>query len=237
MVSARNTGGEIPVVSFESREDWAAWLDRNHAASPGVWLRIGKKASGLRSVTYDEAVEAALCYGWIDGQKKTYDESSWLQKFTPRGRRSIWSKINREKVERLIADGRMRPAGLAEVERAKTDGRWDAAYDSARSATVPDDLRAALDASPRAKAFFSTLSGANRYAILFRVQTAKKPETRARRVREFVRMLERGEAPHPLIGESRPKSGSARPIDETPDRGEIRKRGTRHDLPKKKDRR
>jgi uncharacterized protein YdeI (YjbR/CyaY-like superfamily) len=197
VASPRKTAGELSTVSFERREDWEAWLERNHAASPGVWLRLAKKGSGLPSVTRDEALEAALCYGWIDGQARSVDESVWLQKFTPRGARSIWSKINREKVEGLIGSGRMRPAGLAEVERAKRDGRWDAAYDSPSRATVPDDLQAALDASPRAREFFAALDGRNRYAILFRLQTAKKAETRARRIRDFVRMLENGEKLYP----------------------------------------
>lgn len=191
------TPRDLPVLSFDSREGWAAWLERNHAASPGIWLRLAKKGSGLPSVTRDEALEVALCYGWIDGQARSVDESTWLQKFTPRGARSIWSKINREKAERLIAEGRMRPAGLAEVERAKADGRWEAAYDSPSRATVPDDLQAALDASPRARDFFAALDGRNRYAILFRIQTAKKPETRAKRIRDFVRMLENGEKLYP----------------------------------------
>lgn len=197
MASPRKTGGEVPTLSFERREDWEAWLERNHAESPGVWLRLARKGSGLPSVTRDEALEAALCYGWIDGQARSGDESTWVQKFTPRGARSIWSKINREKAERLIESGRMRPAGLAEVERAKRDGRWDAAYDSPSRATVPDDLQAALDASPRAKELFAALDGRNRYAILFRIQTVKKPETRAKRIRDFVRMLENGEKLYP----------------------------------------
>jgi uncharacterized protein YdeI (YjbR/CyaY-like superfamily) len=160
-------------------------------------LRLAKKNSGLRSLTYDEAVEAGLCFGWIDGQKKTYDELSWIQRFTPRGPQSIWSKINRSKAETLIEAGRMRPSGLAAVERARQNGRWDAAYDSASRAVVPDDFQSVLDANPRAKAFFATLSGTNRYALLFRIQTAKKPETRARRIAEFIRMLENGEKLYP----------------------------------------
>jgi uncharacterized protein YdeI (YjbR/CyaY-like superfamily) len=187
---------DLPVMLFESQRDWAAWLGKHHAASPGLWLRIAKKGSGLASVTYDEAVETALCHGWIDGQKGRYDEVSWLQKFTPRGRKSLWSRINREKAERLIEAGKMRPAGLAEVERAREDGRWDQAYDSARGSAIPEDLTAALDRNPKAKAFFAVLDGANRYAILFRLQTAKKAETRARRLAQFVEMLARGEKIH-----------------------------------------
>src|SRR5262245_12659295 len=136
---------DLPVVQFDRPHAWSNWLDEHHAASSGVWLRIAKKASSTASVTYDQALEVALCYGWIDGQKKSYDDASWLQKFTPRGARSIWSKVNREKVERLIARGEMKPAGLAAVDQAKQDGRWDAAYDSQSSASVPDDFQAALD--------------------------------------------------------------------------------------------
>jgi uncharacterized protein YdeI (YjbR/CyaY-like superfamily) len=188
---------DLPVVLFEKQEDWAAWLDQKHAVLPGVWLRIAKKASSLQSVTYDEAVETALCYGWIDGQSKSFDETSWLQKYTPRRAKSIWSKINRGKAEKLIASGRMKPAGLAEVERAKQDGRWEAAYDSQRVATIPDDFQDALDSHPQAKAFFDTLASRNRYAILFRIQTARKAETRAKRIREFIQMLEKQEKLYP----------------------------------------
>src|SRR5262249_39116343 len=153
--------------------------------------------SGTASVTYEQALQVALCYGWIDGQKKRYDESSWLQKFTPRGAKSIWSKINREKVERLIARGAMQDAGLAAVEQAKRDGRWEAAYDSQSSASVPDDFQAALDQHVAAKAFFATLNTRNRYAILFRIQTAKKAETRAKRIEQFIRMLANHEMLYP----------------------------------------
>ena len=196
MAAPRTPKEEQPVLLFETADDWAAWLEENHATSPGVWMQIGKKGSGLTSATHEEALEVALCHGWIDGQRKSLDETSFLQKFTRRGARSIWSKINRAKVEKLIESGRMRPPGLAEIERAKRDGRWDQAYDSHRTATVPGDLQAALDASPRAKAFFATLNSQNRYAILFRLQTAKKPETREKRLRDFVAMLERGETLH-----------------------------------------
>jgi uncharacterized protein YdeI (YjbR/CyaY-like superfamily) len=187
---------ELPVILFTTPADWERWLEENHGASPGVWMRIAKKASGVASVTYDEALDGALCYGWIDGQKKSYDDATWLQKFTPRGAKSVWSKINRDKVGALVERGRMKPAGLKAVDAAKADGRWDAAYDSQRTISVPDDLQAALDASPEAKAFFATLNGANRYAILWRVQTAKKPETREKRIRDLVAMLERGEKLH-----------------------------------------
>jgi uncharacterized protein YdeI (YjbR/CyaY-like superfamily) len=178
-----------PILLFENPQDWAAWLDENHAALPGIWLRIAKKGSGLQSVSYDEALETALCYGWIDGQKNRYDDSSWLQKFTPRRPKSIWSKINREKAEALIRAGRMKPAGLAAVELAKQDGRWEAAYDSFGNASVPGDFQAALEANPAAKAFFETINRQNRYAILHRIQTAKKAETRLRRIQQFVQML------------------------------------------------
>jgi uncharacterized protein YdeI (YjbR/CyaY-like superfamily) len=197
MKAASKTRRELPIQLFERPRDWDAWLDESHASSPGVWLRLAKKGAGLQSVTYAEALEVALCHGWIDGQKKAYDDSSWLQKFTPRGPSSIWSKVNREKAEALIRDGRMKPAGLQAMERAKSNGRWDAAYDSAGAATVPDDLQAALDRNPKAKAFFATLTGNNRYAILFRTQTAKKAETRARRIQQFVEMLERHEKIYP----------------------------------------
>ena len=188
---------ELPIELFEDQDAWAAWLESNHADSPGLWLRHAKKASDLASVSYAEALDVALCYGWIDGQKKSYDESSWLQKWTPRGAKSIWSKINREKALKLIEQARIQPAGLAEVERAKQDGRWEAAYDSHSTATVPDDLQAALDSNAEAGAFFATLNSTNRYAILFRIQTAKKAETRAKRIREFIGMLERHEKMHP----------------------------------------
>src|SRR5215203_675579 len=197
MPTNKNARADLPIELFEDQDAWAAWLESNHADSPGLWLRHAKKASDLASVSYAEALDVALCYGWIDGQKKSYDASSWLQKWTPRGAKSIWSKINREKALKLIERGEMRPAGLAEVERAKQDGRWDAAYDSHSTATVPDDLQAALDSNAEAKAFFATLNSTNRYAILFRIQTAKKAETRARRIQEFIAMLERHEKMHP----------------------------------------
>jgi uncharacterized protein YdeI (YjbR/CyaY-like superfamily) len=197
MKSTRNSSTDLPVVMFEHKQDWADWLDKNHAESPGLWLRLAKKASDLKSVSYNEALEVALCYGWIDGQKKSYDEASWLQKFTPRGPKSIWSKINTEKAEKLIKSGHMKPAGLKAIEDARQDGRWDAAYDSQRGSTVPDDFQAELDKNAQAKAFFATLNSTNRYAILFRIQTAKKAETRAKRIQEFIRMLENHEKLHP----------------------------------------
>ena len=176
-------------LTFASAGAWERWLETNHDAD-GVWIKIAKKGSGISSVTYAEAVEAALCFGWIDGQRKGLDETFFLQKFTPRRPRSNWSRINREKAEQLIAFGRMRPTGLAEVERARADGRWDAAYEPQSTAQVPDDLRRELDTRPEAAAFFASLDSRNRYAILYRLQDAKRPETRARRLAEFVALLE-----------------------------------------------
>lgn len=190
------TSPDPQIVRFADKAKWSAWLAKHHTRSPGVWLCIAKKDSGTRSVTYDEALDVALCFGWIDGQKKPHDASSWLQRFTPRGAKSIWSKRNRDKVEALTRSGEMRPAGLEAVARAKGDGRWDAAYESQSRAAVPADLQAELDRNAKANAFFATLRGANRYAILFRLHTAKKPETRAKRLRQFVEMLERGETLH-----------------------------------------
>jgi uncharacterized protein YdeI (YjbR/CyaY-like superfamily) len=187
---------ELPVLSFKTQRAWAAWLKKNHARSAGVWLKLARKGAGP-SLTYAQAVEEALCYGWIDGQAKPLDDTAWLQRYTPRRPRSPWSKINRAKAEALLAAGRLQPAGLAAIEAAKVDGRWAAAYDSPAAASVPDDLQAELDRRPRAKAFFASLNSANRYAITYRLQNAKKPETRARRLAQFVDMLERGEKLHP----------------------------------------
>jgi len=173
------------------------WYKSHHATHAGVWLRIAKKASGIASIDHPEALEIALCFGWIDGQRKGDGEQYFLQRFTPRTARSTWSKINRDKALKLIDDGRMQPAGLAEVERAKADGRWDAAYDAQSVAAVPPDLQAALDANRKAAAFFEKLDSRNRYAVLFRTQGAKKPETRARRISQFVAMLAKGEKIHP----------------------------------------
>jgi uncharacterized protein YdeI (YjbR/CyaY-like superfamily) len=183
---------ELPTRTFRSPEAWERWLAKNHASSAGVWIKMAKKASGLRSVTHAEALESALCYGWIDGQRNALDERFFLQKFTPRRRRSTWSRVNREKAETLIAAGRMQPAGLAEVERAKADGRWERAYEPQSAATIPADLRRELAANPKAKSFFESLDSRNRYAILFRLQAAKRPETRARRLAEFLAMLADG---------------------------------------------
>ncbi|MGH7270574.1 MAG: YdeI/OmpD-associated family protein [Polyangiaceae bacterium] len=185
-----------PVLAFERAAEWRAWLAKHHARSQGVLLRIPKR--GARgTLTYVEAVDAALAWGWIDSQKRALDASAWLQRFTPRTSKSPWSKINRAKAEALITAGQMMAPGLAEVARARADGRWARAYDGASAAKVPEDLAAALGQSARARAFFEALDGANRYAILYRVQTAKKPETRAERVSRFVAMCERGERIHP----------------------------------------
>ena len=181
---------------FKNARAFETWLKRHHATSPGLWLKFAKRNALEASVTYPEAVEIALCWGWIDSQKKGLDEQYFLQRFTPRRARSIWSKVNVEKVASLITEGRMQAPGLAQVEAAKSDGRWARAYDGARSSEVPEDLKAALDASPAAKAFFSEINATNRYAVLWRIQTAVKAETRARRIAQMVAMLARGETIH-----------------------------------------
>jgi uncharacterized protein YdeI (YjbR/CyaY-like superfamily) len=186
-----------PKRSFPSKTHWAEWLDKNHAKSTGIWLSLAKKDSGLTSVSYQEALEVALCYGWIDGQKKPENDQTWLQRFVPRSPKGVWSKINREKAEALIASRQMKPPGLLAVDNAKRNGRWDAAYDPQSKASVPSDFQAALDASPRAKTFFATLESRNRYAVLWRIQTAKRPETRARKIRELLAMLEKNQKIHP----------------------------------------
>ena len=182
-----------PVLFFATPAKLEAWIDEHGEDSDGIWLKFAKKDSGIESVVYAEAVEIALSYGWIDGQAKRHDDHHYLQRFTPRRPRSKWSKINREKAERLMAEGRMRPAGLREVERAKEDGRWDEAYDSPSTATVPDDFRAALDAEPAAAEFFASLGSTRRYSFLYRIADAKRPETRAKRIAEYVELLARGE--------------------------------------------
>jgi uncharacterized protein YdeI (YjbR/CyaY-like superfamily) len=186
-----------PVRLFATQADWTAWLKENYSKSNGLWLRLAKKRSGLKSVSYAEALEVALCYGWIDGQKQSDTDKTWLQKFVPRSDNSVWSKINREKALALIKNGKMKPPGRHAIERAKKSGRWESAYDSPSRALVPPDLQAALDTNPKAKQFFAQLDGANRYAILFRVQTVKRAETRARKIRLFVEMLEKKETLHP----------------------------------------
>jgi uncharacterized protein YdeI (YjbR/CyaY-like superfamily) len=199
---------ELPVAAFASRAKWKAWLEKNHATSPGVWLEIAKKGSALTSVSYAEAIEIALCYGWIDGQKAAADDDRWRQRFTPRKPRSRWSKINREKATELIDRGDMKPAGLREIEAARADGRWDAAYAGQRSITVPHDLRDELERNDEARAFFETLDSTNRYAVLYRIHDAKKPETRRARIAKFVTMLEEHRTLHPRTG-SRPKGSEA----------------------------
>jgi uncharacterized protein YdeI (YjbR/CyaY-like superfamily) len=187
----------LPILPFASQGDWETWLGKHHRTSKGLWLKMAKKASGIDSINYAEALDVALCHGWIDGQKGALDDTFWIQKFTPRGPRSKWSKINVDKALALIEAGRMQPAGLAEIERAKSDGRWEQAYDSQSKATVPEDLQRELDENPEAAKFFATLDSANRYAVLYRVHEAKKPETRARRIEKFVAMLNRHEKLHP----------------------------------------
>lgn len=187
----------LATLHCKTTKSWETWLAKRHASSPGITLKIAKKDSGIASTTYAEAVEAALCYGWIDGRRNALDAEFFLQKFTPRRARSIWSRINCDKAMALIASGRMQPPGLAEVERAKADGRWDAAYDAQSKITVPDDLAALLAKKPKARAFFESLDSRNRFAILFRLQTAKKAETRERRLALFFAMLQRGEKIHP----------------------------------------
>lgn len=185
------------MLSFASGSSFGSWLADHHEASAGLWVKIARKGSGHDSVTYAEAVDLALCHGWIDSQARSFDDAHWLQRFTPRKPRSRWSKVNRDKVSRLIASGAMQPAGLREVERAKADGRWDAAYDSSRTATVPDDLLAALEGESSAKEFFAGLDSRNRYAILHRIADAKRSETRARRIEKYVAMLAAGEKVYP----------------------------------------
>lgn len=182
---------------FASQEGWAAWLEKNFLKSRGLWLRMAKKGSGLHSISYREALDLAPCYGWISGQAKSETDETWLARFVPRSPSSIWSKINRDRALALIERGEMKPAGLAAIERARKSGRWERAYDSPSRAVVPPDLRAALDANPRAKAFFESLDGANRYAVLFRIQTVQRPATRAKKICQFVEMLGRNEKIHP----------------------------------------
>ena len=185
-----------PVLAFRSARAWEAWLAKNHGRQEGIWLKFAKKDSGVASVHYPQALEVALCYGWIDGLVRRLDEKYYLQRFTPRRNRSRWSRVNCGKVEALIAAGRMKPPGLRQVEAARADGRWDASYDSPRDATPPD-LVAALRKNKAARAFFDTLSARNRFAILFRIHDAKRPATRQRRIGDFVERLARGENPYP----------------------------------------
>ena len=191
-----SSSAEPPIEEFRTRAAWEKWLERRHGDDAGVWIKFAKKGTGVTTVTYSEALEVALCYGWIDAQVKRFDEMYYLQRFTPRRTRSKWSKINRDSATRLIESGMMRPPGLAEVERAKADGRWDAAYDSSANAAVPEDFERALAHNKKAREFFATLSSANRYAVLYRIQDAKRPDTRARRIKQLVEMLARGEKFH-----------------------------------------
>jgi uncharacterized protein YdeI (YjbR/CyaY-like superfamily) len=185
-----------PTRTFRTRHDFASWLEKNHHRSSGIWARIARKGGSVKSMTYQEGLDVALCYGWIDALKRPENEDAWLQRFVPRRPKSLWSKINREKALGLVERGEMRPAGHAEIERAKQDGRWDAAYDSPARATVPPELERALGGNPRAKRFFDGLDRVNRYAVIWRVQTAKTPETRARRLAKLMSMLEKGETLH-----------------------------------------
>jgi uncharacterized protein YdeI (YjbR/CyaY-like superfamily) len=186
-----------PIELFESQETWSDWLDEHHSHSSGLWLQIAKKASGHTTVSYAEALDVAICYGWIDGLKRSLDDKFFLQRFTPRRAKSKWSQVNVAKATALIDAGLMQPAGLREIERAKADGRWDAAYPSYSTATVPDDLAAALDAQPEARSFFDSLNSTNRYAIIYRVHDAKRPDIRAARIAKFVQMCAAGERLHP----------------------------------------
>jgi uncharacterized protein YdeI (YjbR/CyaY-like superfamily) len=188
---------QLPVMAFESTQAWDAWLSAHHSDSPGLWLKIAKKGSAGQSISYSDALDVALCHGWIDGQKGRHDDDYWLQRFTPRKPGGNWSKINTERAAALIASGQMRPAGLREVEQAQADGRWDRAYQSQSRITVPEDLADALAANPRAREFFATLDGTNRYAVLYRITSAKRPETRAKRIDTFVAMLSEHRKIHP----------------------------------------
>jgi uncharacterized protein YdeI (YjbR/CyaY-like superfamily) len=187
---------DLQIISFKSQKEWERWLAKNHAISDGIWMRLFKKDSGVPSVTYAEALDEALCYGWIDGQLDKYDDKSWLRKFTPRRPKSVWSKRNIGHVDRLTRAGKMRPTGLKEIEAAKADGRWRQAYDSPSAMQVPEDFLQELSKNKKAKAFFETLNKANTYAIAWRLQTAKKPETRAKRMKALIEMLKKGEKLH-----------------------------------------
>ncbi len=187
---------DLPVTLFKNQKAWEAWLAKHFDSSPGVWMRIAKKAADLKSVNYQEALDVALCHGWIDGTRKTYDEESFIQKFTPRGPKSIWSKINKAKALAFIEEDKMKAGGHAAIEQAKANGQWDAAYDGYRTSSVPPDLDAALKENPKAKKFFETLGSQNRYAVLFRIQTAKTEVTRQRRIEQFVAMLSEGKTLH-----------------------------------------
>jgi uncharacterized protein YdeI (YjbR/CyaY-like superfamily) len=190
------SGIERDAVNFVTASDWHDWLSENHTTSSGIWIKFAKKASGIASITHPEALDLALRHGWIDAQTDSLDDTYWTQRFVPRGRRSRWSRVNRDRAVELIEAGLMTPMGLAAVGDAKADGRWEAAYEPPSTSTVPDDLRAALDADPAAAAFFATLTSQNRYAILYRIQDAKRPATRAKRIATFVQMLAEGRTLH-----------------------------------------
>ena len=187
----------LPIISFETQQGWERWLTEHHTDTDGLWLKIAKKEAGISSVNYAEALESAICYGWIDGQKASFDDKYWLQKFTQRRAKSIWSKVNCTKALALIAEGRMQPAGIRQVELAQADGRWESAYESQSKITIPDDFQKELDNNPKAQEFFTTLNSVNRYAILFRIQTAKKPETRSARISTFIEMLSNNQKLYP----------------------------------------
>ncbi len=191
-----NTNG-LSIMLFETQQDWERWLTEHHTATVGIWLKIAKKETGIPSVNYSEALDSALCYGWIDGQKASFDDQYWLQKFTPRRPKSIWSKVNCDKATALIAEGRMQPEGIRQVELAKTDGRWESAYESQSKITIPADFQSELDKNQKAKDFYSTLNSINRYAILFRIHSAKKPATRSARINKFIEMLSNNQKIYP----------------------------------------
>lgn len=197
MVTKKNGAAEWPLLLCNNQKEWEDWLARNHDQSTGVSLQIGKKNAGLTSVSYAEALESALCYGWIDSRKEALDEISYVQRFGPRKKNSIWSQVNKEKIQRLMEEGRMKPSGLEAVEIAQKNGRWDAAYEPQSRVSVPDDLKTALAEHPRAKAFYETLNNQNKFAILFRIQNVKRAETRKRKIEETIRMLEMGEKLYP----------------------------------------
>ena len=192
---------DLPILEFPDRDGWERWLEANHESSSGVWLKIAKKGSGATTVTYPEALEEAIRCGWIDGRKGPHDDLFWLQRFGPRGPRSKWSQVNRRKATELIEQGRMKPAGIAQVEAAGQDGRWEAAYAPQSTVTVPEDFREALGASPAAREFFATLKSSERYSFLYRIYDAKRPETRARRIRQYVAMLSEGNTIHRRPGD------------------------------------
>jgi len=185
--------GELPIMFFSDQSSFENWLEINHNTSTGIRVHIAKKQSGVVSITYGEALESALCYGWVDSQKESFDEKTWLQRFTQRGARSMWSKVNKDKAEGLLANGRMKPSGMNAIEAAKENGQWDKAYQPQSSAVIPQDFEIELDHNPKAKAFFETMDKHNRYAILFRINRVKKQETRVKRIQQFITMLERGE--------------------------------------------